>query len=159
MFDHRLKKVVFVLMFLGLSGAANADRRLSMGWSQWGLFDEFDIGTFKATYEFGEMPKIWDTRIGVSIFYGLEDEYYVSVGWMKEWNINSNWSWGLGGDAGYFSGDILGNEVEFYTRGILNYHISQTRFIRAEVGHISNAGFGENNPGSENLALSYTWVF
>ncbi len=112
------------------------------------------------TYEFGEIEKAWGIRIVTAGFYNFDnDNYYVSVGWLKEWTKGGKWSWGLGGHAGYFSGEILGNELEFYTRGVLNYHTSDEGFVRFEVGHISNAGFGDKNPGSENLALTYNWVF
>ena len=139
---------------------AHADKRFGLGVSQWGLADSFDITTLKLSFEFGEIEKAWGIRIGSNAFYNFDtDSYYVSVGWLKEWTINPKWSWGLGGDAGYFSGDTLGYEIEFYTRGVLNYHLSESGFVRGEVGHISNAGFGDRNPGSENIAITYNWVF
>ena len=87
------------------------------------------------------------------------DAYLLSGGWLKEWTINPNWSWGIGGELGYYDGKALGNELEFYTRAVLNWHVSESGLLRAEIGHISNAGFGDTNPGSENLALSYNWTF
>lgn len=153
--------LIILTVVFGLSAkTVHADHRFGVGISQWGLADDFDISTAMLTYEFGEMERLWGTRIVTAGFYSFDtDNYYVSVGWLKEWTKGGKWSWGLGGHAGYFSGDILGNELEFYTRGVLNYHVSDDGFFRFEVGHISNAGFGDRNPGSENLAVTNNWVF
>ncbi len=158
MINKRVLSLTAVLALACFANPAHADKRFGIGISQWGLADSFDITTVKLGFEFPEMEKVWGIRIGLNGFYN-DDAYYVSVGWLKEWNINPKWSWGLAGDAGYFSGDVLGNELEFYTRGVLNYHLSESGFLRGEIGHISNAGFGDKNPGSENVAITYNWVF
>ncbi len=151
----------FVATGLLTINTAQADTRFGIGVSQWGLADSFDITTYMVNLEFAEIERLWNIRIVSGAFYNFDnDAGYISVGWLKDWRSQSGkWSWGIAGNAGYFSGDVLGNEVEFYTRGMLNYHLSEKGFIRAEIGHISNAGFGDTNPGSENLALSYNWVF
>ena len=156
----RTLSCALLLFFSTATTTAFADHRFGIGWSQWGLADDFDISTVRLTYEFGEIEKIWDIRLLLGAFYNWDnDAGYVSGGWLKEWTINPKWSWGIGGEAGYFSGDALGNEVEFYTRLVLNWHVNDSGFIRFEGGHISNAGFGDVNPGSENLAISYNWSF
>ena len=162
MINKRALSVAAVLALAFFANPAHADRRLGIGVSQWGLADDFDITTLKLGFEFGQIEKAWGIRIGTNAFYNFDtDAYYVSVGWVKEWNISPKWSWGISGDAGYFSnsGEELGNEIEFYTRASLNYHLSESGFLRGEVGHISNAGFGDRNPGSENIAITYNWVF
>lgn len=157
----RTATIVFVALGLLSTNTAQADTRFGIGVSQWGLADDFDITTYMVNLEFGEIEKIWKIRIVTGAFYNFDnDAGYISVGFLKDWTSkNGKWSWGFAGNAGYFSGDVLGNEVEFYSRGMLNYHVSEKGFIRAEIGHISNAGFGDTNPGSENLALTYNWVF
>ena len=157
---NRLLACVSLLLISAATNTARADHRFGIGWSQWGLADDFDISTARVTYEFGEIEKIWNIRLLLGVIYNWDnDNYYVSGGFLKEWNISPKWSWGIGGEAGYFSGDALGNELEFYSRGVLNWHVSQSGFLRLELGHISNAGFGDTNPGSENLALTYNWSF
>ncbi len=159
----RRDTVLTVLLVFLLSTGAHAeqkDHRFGVGWSQWGLYDDFDIETVKATYEFGEVEKIWGVRPVVSGFTsGGFDAYYLAGGWLKEFTISQSWSWGIGMVGGYFNGDELGHEVEFYSRCVLNYRATPSFFVRAETGHISNAGLGDRNPGSENLALTFHWVF
>ena len=157
----RLPASLLLPFLLTLSGSAFADFRFGVGYSQWGLGDSFDIPSVKATFEFKPIERFFDVRVVTSGFYGTDgDNYYLAVGWLFERKFAERWSWGIGGEAGYFSGnDVLGNELEFYTRGLINYHFRNDNLLRLEVGHISNAGFGDINPGSENLALTYLWSF
>ena len=145
------------------SGDAGADQRLGIGWSQWGALDDFDVGSVQAIYQFGEVERIWDLRFGFTGFYSELDTFFIGFGATKEWRIGQNWSWGIGFDAGYYDGsrgrDELDYEIEFYSRILLNWHVSQSGLFRLEFGHISNSGFGDTNPGSENLGLTYNWVF
>ena len=158
----KISALPFVVLFF-MCGNASADHRFGLGWSQWGALDDFDVGSVQATYQFGEVESIWDLRFGFTGFYSEFDTFFIGFGAMKEWGIGQNWSWGIGFDAGYYDGsrglDELDNEIEFYSRILLNWHVSQSGFLRLEFGHISNAGFGENNPGSENLGLTYNWAF
>ncbi|MGI9206249.1 MAG: acyloxyacyl hydrolase [Woeseiaceae bacterium] len=151
--------VLTVAALIIMCSNANADHRFAIGWSQWAALDEFDVGSYKVSYEFGEIERAWNIRIGLTGFYSENDEYFAGIGATKEWSMSPKWSWGIALDAGYFSGDALGDEVEFYTRALLNWHVSQSGFLRLEFGHISNAGFGTTNPGSENLGLTYNWSF
>ena len=142
-----------------MCSSANADHRFAVGYSQWAALDDFDVGSYKVSYEFGEIQRVWNIRMGLTGFYSENDEYFIGVGATKEWSISPKWSWGIAIDGGYFSGDVLGDEIEFYSRILSNWHVSRSGFLRLEFGHISNAGFNDINPGSENLALTYNWVF
>ena len=159
---NKLRALTLIYLTL-MATAIHAEplgHRFSLGWSQWGLGDDFDVGTIKVSYEFSEMESAWDIRLLTSAFVNHDDgEFYISAGFLKEFGISSNWSWGLGGEAGYYSADALGKEIEFYSRALVNYHLSESAFLRAEIGHISNASFGDKNPGSENLAITYNWAF
>ena len=158
---YRLPAILFLFVVLApaIGQAEPRDHRFGAGFSVWGLGDDFDKGTIKLTYEFGEIERFWDIRVVASVFSDDSGNYYISAGPLKEFSFNQNWSWGIGGEAGYFSGDVLGNEIEFYSRILLNYHLSEASFLRPEIGHISNAGFGDRNPGSENVAITYSWEF
>lgn len=107
-----------------IGGNANADHRFGVGWSQWGALDDFDAGSVQVAYQFGEVESIWNLRFGFTGFYSELDTYFVGVGATKEWNIGQNWSWGIASDAGYYNGsagrDELGDNIEFYSRALLN---------------------------------------
>ena len=150
---------ITVLFLTFAASTAVADHRFGIGVFQWEVHDNFDVTTPRVTYEFGEIEKIWNVRLLLGGMYNFDnDGYYFSGGWLKEWTKGGKWSWGIGGEFGYYDGPKLGHEWEFYSRGVLNYHVSQSGFLRLEYGHISNASFGSTNPGSENIGLTYNWI-
>jgi hypothetical protein len=64
--------------------------------------------------------------------------------------------------GGYYNdgaGRDLGYDVEFYSQLRLEYRLSADAGIGLGVGHISNAGIGDKNPGAETAYLSYTATF
>jgi hypothetical protein len=148
-----------IASFQAMAAETDADaHRAGVGFAVWGMFDDMDKGALQASYEFAEQDKLWGIRPVLLGMVADNSKYYLSVGWLKEFELASQWSWGVGGQAGYFHDPgPLGYEVEFYTRVMVNYQLDKDVFIRGEFGHISNAGFGDANPGSENLTLSINW--
>ncbi len=61
----------------------------------------------------------------------------------------------------YVDGDEikLGNRVEFRSGGDLYYKFRNNVRIGVGVYHISNAGIGDNNPGTEQVVLKYQIPF
>ena len=142
--------------------ASPDEHRFGLGAAVWGVLDDWDRGTTWTTYEFAEIESVWGIRPSIMAFVASNSRYYVSVGWLKEFDEDDGdpWSWGFGGQAGYFHNPgRLGYDIEFYSRILVNYDINENMFLRGEFGHISNAGFGDKNPGSENLTLSINWRF
>lgn len=155
-----LRVLALLLLVSAVTGTARGDDRLGVGVSLWGLLDGVDSTAVRVTYEFAENPRIWDSRLLLGGMYDFDDDaFYASGGWLKEWTINRNWSWGIGGELGYYSGELLGDEIQFFTRIVLNRHFSESGLLRAEVGHISNAGLGDSNPGSEVFGIVYIRSF
>ena len=63
---------------------------------------------------------------------------------------------------GYYkdgNGKKLGNEIQFRTTLELSYEFKSSNRIGLSFGHISNANFGDKNPGAEILSLSYQIPF
>ena len=53
------------------------------------------------------------------------------------------------------NGKDLGHVVEFRSTLEFSYQIKNNNRIGLSVGHISNVGIGDKNPGTEILSLSY----
>ena len=53
----------------------------------------------------------------------------------------------------------LGYDVEFYSQLRLDYRLASNARVGLGVGHISNAGIGDKNPGAETAYLSYRFDF
>lgn len=137
------------------------DHNLVLGLGTAGLFDEHQLVSAKASYEFSPLENYWQLRPLVQILATDTGAYHLSLGAIKEFPINNNWHWGISFSAGAFhqdtndDGNDLDYDVEFYSTLSLSYKLSKQNNIRLELGHISNAGFGDTNPGSETLFISY----
>ena len=106
-------------------------------------------------------------------FTGIEitsdSAYYLIGGIYLEDNLGdliqgeeSKWiltpSFGLGYyDDG--NGKKLGNSIEFRTTLEISYQFENLNRIGLSFGHISNANFGDKNPGVEIISLSYQKPF
>ena len=53
------------------------------------------------------------------------------------------------------NGKDLGHEIEFRSTLEISYQLKNKNRIGLSVGHLSNAGIGDINPGTEILSLSY----
>lgn len=76
----------------------------------------------------------------------------------KKSNVNFTPSFGVG----YYSdgnGKKLGNNIEFRTTFELSYELKSKNRLGLSFGHISNANFGDKNPGVEILNFSYQVPF
>jgi lipid A 3-O-deacylase len=72
--------------------------------------------------------------------------------------MSEKWSLLPSLSGGYYSdgaGKDLGHDVEFYSQLRLEYRLATGAGIGLGVGHISNAGLGDKNPGAETVYLSY----
>jgi hypothetical protein len=156
-----MRPIACFVLFLGaLNFPAHAENRLSIGVGLWGIFDEADIGAVYISYEFNENERFWGVRPTVMVAIKSDDKFYLSSGVLKDFRIDQQWSWGVGINVGYFHvEDILGYDLEFYSRIKLDYSLNKKASLRAELGHISNAGFSDKNPGSEVFSFSYTLHF
>ena len=59
---------------------------------------------------------------------------------------------------GYYdngSGKNLGNDLQFRTTLEISYKLKNENRIGLSIGHISNANFGDKNPGVEIISLTY----
>ena len=110
--------------------------------------------------ELAPLEDLFEIRPTLHLDIGDRDEGYYSLGVSRYFSLNGSWSAGIGFQAGYLQNVAsLGYELEFYSRFLLVYHLDAYSAVRLEAGHISNAGFGDVNPGSENLGLSYSYYF
>lgn len=155
-----LAAVLLLLFSPSLAIAGEKDHNFGLGLSFWGIGDSYDNEFLRLSYEFKSSDRFWGVRPLAALSANTSGDYYVSLGWVKELPLSNKWSWGFGQEYGYWNGDDhLGYDVEFYSRILADYSLSSTSHMRAEIGHISNAGFGDHNPGSEILTLSYTKRF
>ncbi|WP_105201380.1 MULTISPECIES: acyloxyacyl hydrolase [unclassified Pseudoalteromonas] len=152
---------VALLALVTLPAFADDDTSsVSIGVASWAVFDQFDIFAVHADYEHRPLQGLWDLQPRVLVILAEHDQKYYGIGAAKAFKINDDWSWGVASHVGYAHNlDSLGYDLEFYSYLFTKYKITQEHRVRAEVGHISNAGFGETNPGSESIVMSYSYHF
>lgn len=147
-----------------VSSASFADtftgQTVGIGVSNWGIFDSSTTEAFFVQYDYFSLPKLYDIKPSVMLMSDVDGNQYYALGANRYWQITPRISVGFGFSAGYLKhNEALGENIEFYSRFIARYHVDAAQAVKFEFGHISNAGFGDINPGSENIALSYEWGF
>ncbi|HLP03626.1 MAG TPA: acyloxyacyl hydrolase [Opitutaceae bacterium] len=96
-----------------------------------------------APYVFGSWRRTGANYLGVGLVYGI--------------NLAPRWRLSVSSGPGYFEhdGDLdLGSRLEFASALEVAYRISGGRRLACGIGHVSNAGAGRINPGSEFIRLS-----
>jgi hypothetical protein len=144
-------------LILTQSSAAAADLSMALG--------GFDVG--KEATAMGQVeyrfPTDWSGfRPQAGLFATADSGAYVYAGIGYPFAINETWSLIPSLSGGYYSdgaGKDLGYDVEFYSQLRLEYRLSPGAGIGLGVGHISNAGIGDKNPGAETVYLSYSVSF
>ncbi|REL34673.1 acyloxyacyl hydrolase [Thalassotalea euphylliae] len=133
---------------------------VSIGVSNWGIFDSTTTEAFFVQYDYHTLPTIYNVKPTFMFMSDVDGNQYYAVGANRYWQVMPNVTAGFGFSAGYLKHtEALGDNIEFYSRFIARYHFNEDQAVKFEFGHISNAGFGDINPGSENVALSYEWSF
>ena len=151
-------KLLPLLLTMGLiftrSSATAADLTMALG--------GFDVGkdtTAMAQVEYRFSTDWSGLRPQAGLFATADSGAYVYAGIGYPFAINEKWSLVPSLSGGYYNegaGKNLGNDVEFYSQLRLEYRLSPGAGIGLGVGHISNAGIGDKNPGAEIVYLSYS---
>lgn len=108
--------------------------------------------------EFGFSNRLkWNTRPAIGFVTAGDDSNYLYGGLRRDFYFGDKLALTAGFDIGFLHNGQqlrLGNELEFRTLIDLGYLF--TNGWRAIVGvhHISNAGLGNNNPGTNDVVLS-----
>ncbi len=90
---------------------------------------------------------------------------YGALGFLYDLNIGNNWILTPSVGAGLFSsggGKDLGSTTEFREQIEVGYQFENTSRVSAAIGHMSNWGINDRNPGTEVLSLYYhipvSWI-
>ncbi len=101
-------------------------------------------------------------RPQAGLFVTEDSGVYLYGGVGYPFALNEQWSLTPSLSAGYYDkgdGKNLGYDLEFYSQLRLEYRLAAGSRVGLGIGHISNAGFGDNNPGAETLYLSYSIAY
>ena len=141
-------------IILTISNATAADLGMALGG-----FDVDDDATAMGQVEYRFTTDWSGFRPQAGLFATADSSTYVYAGAGYPFSINAKWSLIPSLSGGYYrqgAGKDLGHDVEFYNQLRLEYRLSPGAAICLGVGHISNAGIGDKNPGAETAYLSYS---
>jgi len=122
--------------------------------------DSHPAGDFGLEYRFGDVFYAFSPFVGAQVT--SDGAAYGYFGFGFDVNFGTDWVLTPNGAAGVFergSGIKLGSWWEFRTGAELDYRLPDQSRIGLAFHHISNAGFGKENPGEEQLVLVYTIPF
>ena len=151
---------VLVLMALIVGQASANERQWGVGVANWALFDQADRHAVHLTYTDKPIEHMLEIRPTLLFVWADEGQRYLGVGVSRVFIRGQRWRIGAAFHAGFIDNPgRLGHKAEYYTLGYLEYQANTDWAIRAELGHISNAGFGDVNPGSESAVVSLQYRY
>lgn len=129
---------------------------LVLGAGYYDVFDDNGAADFRIDYRWnnplvlGIKPFLGAEVTSDSAIYGLGG-LYVDWGLAPHWYVTPSIGAGLYHEG---SGKDLGNGIEFRSQLEIAYEFETRHRLAAGISHISNAGLGDDNPGTEILSLS-----
>jgi len=148
-------KICPALLILGMLAAepqaAEDSPQLAVGVGEWAIFDHAGPKALHLSYFHRDFYTFTPALL---LVVSDEGEQYAAVGVNKTFLSRQQFSLGIGFHAGYTDYSSLGYDLEFYSNLHLDYQLSRKLTVRTEIGHISNGGLGDTNPGSESAVVS-----
>ena len=150
-------------MAFGLVAAAGTARAddpsfISIGTGVYDVFHNFTAGQFRGEYRFADsffylkpfVGALVTTDASVMGYGGLRLDLYFGDRWVLTPNAAV-------GAFGRGDGKNLGSVVEFKTGAEGAYRFDDHSRLGLQFDHISNAGIGRHNPGTESLVLFWSF--
>ncbi len=130
---------------------------LSIGVGYYDINDNEDAADFRLEYRW-DKPLIWAIEPWVGAEVTSDGAVYGVGGILADIQFHNGFLITPSFGAGLYSdgdGKDLGNTVEFRSQIELGYEMENNARAGIAFGHISNAGLGNSNPGTEILNLYY----
>lgn len=157
-------RIIFVviswsLVVVALPSKAELNvNQATVGLANWALFDEADRTAVHTSISLKPMSSLYNLQPVALAVWADEGQRYFAVGVSKTFATWDKLSFGGAFHAGFIDQpDRLGHKVEYYSTLQLEYQWTPKVAVRTELGHISNAGFGSVNPGSESFVISLVY--
>ncbi|WP_394220744.1 acyloxyacyl hydrolase [Alteromonas gracilis] len=133
---------------------------LKAGAAVWNLFDDADRHAIHVAYIHKPLDSFYGLRPTVLLVNANQGQHYFAAGLAKDVYKYNDFSVRVAFHAGIVDeSENLGDTIEFYSSLSGLYKLSETFSLEAEIGHISNGGLGDTNPGSESFVLSALYHF
>jgi hypothetical protein len=108
-------------------------------------------------YRFQEVK--WDLRPWVGVAYAEGGTNFASAGLLYTKAMANGLRFSVGFAPSYYepgNGRDLGNDLNFYSFAEAGYVLKSSHVVSLRIGHLSNGGLADRNPGTETVQLSYS---
>ena len=154
---------VFALFSVN-SAKADGVNHLSLAVGYYDIFDNEEAADFRIEYRPGTSI-VWELRPWLGAEITSEGGMWGGGGFLYDFNLGNDWYLTPGLGAGLYadgSGKDLGSSIQFRSMVELGYQFMNSSRVSAGLSHISNAGIGNHNPGTEIFSVYYhipmNWV-
>ncbi|SLN10307.1 acyloxyacyl hydrolase [Oceanibacterium hippocampi] len=152
--------VMLAMLIVALAPrTAKADDPAFLAFSA-GYFDILakDDTAFEGRVEYRSDYKLWFVKPFVGLTGTSDGAVHAYGGILSDIYFGRRWVLTPSFAPGYFhdgGGKDLGSEIEFRSQIELSYRFDDRSRLGISFNHISNAGIGDANPGTETLAITY----
>ncbi len=165
-----MKKTVCTILVAGLleatAPAAAQEQHnglINFAIGYYDVFDEQDGFDVRAEYRSNSIVFIEHLKPWAGIEITSEGSIWGGGGLLYDVNLQDNWYFtpslgvGLYSDGG--SDKDLDHLVEFRSQLEISYKFESENRIGLSFSHMSNAGLGDSNPGTEVISLNWSYPF
>ncbi len=146
------------LVFFSTLPALAQEKTISLGAGLHDAFDEADAMDFRLEYRHDRML-ILQTRPYMGVEVTSDGAVYANAGLFGDIPLSPEWTLTPSLGAGFYGegseGKDLGHVVEFRAQAEIGYNFMNGSRVSGAIGHTSNFGLGEDNPGAGNVGMYY----
>ncbi len=140
-----------------ISATVDDPTYLSFGAGYFDVLDDSEAVEFRAEYRSGAL--FWIFKPFAGVMATSEASFYGYGGVFSDFHVGRRWVFSPSIAAGLYEdgdGKDLGHTVEFRSAIEAAYQFDNRSRLGILFYHISNAGLGDHNSGTEVLGLSYS---
>lgn len=148
--------IAAMICFSAASARAEDPAYLTAGVGEYDIFHNNQAGDFFMEYR---AQRVWVIHPKLGVEFTTDGAVFGYGGFHFDIPLGKKIVMVIGSAVGYYSngsGKNLGNSVEFRSGGEFDYQFSNGPRLGVGLVHISNAGLGIHNPGTEILSLVYS---
>lgn len=148
--------IAAMICFSAASARAEDTAYLAVGVGEYDIFHNNQAGDFFMEYR---AQQVWVIHPKLGVEFTTDGAVFGYGGFHFDIPLGKKIVMVIGSAVGYYSdgnGKKLGNNVEFRSGGEFDYQFSNGPRLGVGLVHISNAGLGTHNPGTEILSLVYS---
>jgi lipid A 3-O-deacylase len=153
--------------FMGVSSTALATTAMAeetqdyiaVSVAQFDVNDDDDAAELRLEYRGGQ-DLMWGFSSIAGAMATSDEAIHVFAGVALDFDMGHHFRITPSFAPGYYhdgDGKDLGYGLEFRSQLEISYQFDNQSRLGVSLNHISNAGLGDRNPGTESLALTYAW--